>query len=125
MKAPVQEIDGVIGGVAQACQKAKKEGADDDAIGVDDGIAMKREADPLGDYNSQSATLHDAFWPLFLLRRGLRQDKAMPEPKHRHLMTYYDSRFAKDMGLLTPFQTKPPCRRGPLRRGRDGKLLPP
>ena len=88
MKAPVQEIDGVIGGVAQACQKAKKEGADDNAMGVDDGIAMKREADPLGDYNSQSATLHGAFWPLFLLRRGLRQDKALPEPKHRHLMTY-------------------------------------
>ena len=76
MKAPVQEMDGVIEGVAQACQKAKKEDADDepmdgviggvaqacqkakkeddddpmdDALNVDDGITMKREADPLND----------------------------------------------------------------------------
>ena len=39
-------------------------------------------------------------WPVFLLRRGLRQGKALPAPKYRHLMTYYDNRFAQDMGLL-------------------------
>ena len=44
--------------------------------------------------------LYDAFWPVFLLRRGLRQRKALPAPKYRHLMTYYDNRFAQDMGLL-------------------------
>ena len=33
-------------------------------------------------------------WPAFLLRRGLRQGKALPAPKYRHLMTYYDNRFA-------------------------------
>ena len=26
--------------------------------------------------------------------------KALPAPKYRHLMTYYDHRFAQDMGLL-------------------------
>ena len=72
----------------------------DDAMNVDDGITMKREADSLDDYNGQSAALYDAFWPVFLLRRGLRQGKALPAPKYRHLMTYYDNRFAQDMGLL-------------------------
>ena len=47
-----------------------------------------------------SAALYDEFWPVFLLRRGLRQGKALPAPKYRHLMTYYDNRFAQDMGLL-------------------------
>ena len=72
----------------------------DDAMNVDDGITMKREADSLDDYNGQSAALYDAFWPVFLLRRGLRQGKDLPAPKYRHLMTYYDNRFAQDMGLL-------------------------
>ena len=72
----------------------------DDAINVDDGITMKREAYPLDDYNGQSAALYGAFWPVFLPRRGLRQGKALPAPKYRHLMTYYDNRFAQDMGLL-------------------------
>jgi len=72
----------------------------DDAMNVDDGITMKREADPLDDYNGPSAALYGAFWPVFLLRRGLRQGKALPAPKYRHLMTYYDNRFAQDMGLL-------------------------
>ena len=71
----------------------------DDAMNVDDGITMKREADPLDDYNGQSDALYDAFWPVFLLRRGLRQGKALPAPKYHHLMTYYDNRFARDMGL--------------------------
>ena len=48
----------------------------------------------------QSAALYDAFWPVFLLRHGLRQGKALPAPKYCHLMTYYDNRFAQDMGLL-------------------------
>jgi len=72
----------------------------DDAMNVDDGITMKREADPLSDYNGQSAALYDTLWPVFLLRRGLRQGKALPAPKYRHLMTYHDNRFAQDMGLL-------------------------
>jgi len=50
--------------------------------------------------HGQSAALYGAFWPVFLLRRGLRQGKALPAPKYRHLMTYYDNRFAQDMGLL-------------------------
>ena len=41
-------------------------------MNVDDGITMKREADPLGDYNGQSAALYGTFWPVFLLHRGLR-----------------------------------------------------
>ena len=52
------------------------------------------------------AALHDTFWPVFLLRRGLRQGKDFPAPKYRHLMTYYDNRFAQDMGLC--------LRQGPL-----------
>ena len=72
----------------------------DDATNVGDGITMKREADPLGDFYGQSAALYDAFWPVFLLRRGLRQGKALPAPKYHHLMTYYENRFAQDMGLL-------------------------
>ena len=44
----------------------------DDAMNVDDGITMKREADSLDDYNGQSAALYDALWPVFLRRRGLR-----------------------------------------------------
>ena len=72
----------------------------DDAMDVGDGIIMKRAADPLDDHNGQSAALYDAFWPVFLLRRGLRQGKALPAPKYRHLMTYYDNRFAQDMGLF-------------------------
>ena len=55
----------------------------DDAMDVGDGIIMKREADPLDDHNGQSAALYDAFWPVFLLRRGLRQGKALPAPKYR------------------------------------------
>jgi len=47
-----------------------------------------------------SAALYGAFWPVFLRRRGLRQGKALPAPKYRHLMTYYDNRFAQDMGML-------------------------
>jgi len=47
-----------------------------------------------------SATLYDASWPVFLLRSGLRKGKVLPAPKYRHLMTYYDNRFAQDMGLL-------------------------
>jgi len=49
----------------------------DDAMNVDYGITMKLEADPLDDYNGQSAALYNAFWPVFLLRRGLRQGKAL------------------------------------------------
>ena len=52
------------------------------------------------DVHGQSAALYDAFWPVFLFRRGLRQGEALPAPKYRHLMTYYDNRFAQDMGLL-------------------------
>jgi len=52
------------------------------------------------DVHGQSAALYDAFWPVSLLRRGLRQGKALPAPKYRHLRTYYDNRFAQDMGLL-------------------------
>ena len=62
-------------------------------MNVDDDITMKREADPLDDYNGQLAALYDSFWPVFLLRRGLRHGKALPA-------TYYDNRFAQDMGLL-------------------------
>jgi len=69
-------------------------------MNVDDGITMKREADPLGDYNGHSAALYDALWPVFLRRRGLRHGKTLPAPKYRHLMTYYDNHFAQDMGLL-------------------------
>ena len=69
-------------------------------MNVDDGITMKREADPLGDYNGHSAALYDALWPVFLRRRGLRHGKTLPAPKYRHLMTYYDNRFAQEMGLL-------------------------
>jgi len=50
--------------------------------------------------HGQSAALYDASWPVFLLRRGLRHGKAPPAPKYRHLMTYYDNRFAQDVGLL-------------------------
>ena len=59
----------------------------DDAMNVDDGITMKREADSLDDHNGQSAALYGAFWPVLLLRRGLRQGRALPAPKYRHLMT--------------------------------------
>ena len=52
------------------------------------------------DVHGQSAALYGAFWPVFLLRRGLCQGKALPAPKYRHLMTYYDNRFAQDTGLL-------------------------
>ena len=81
------------------CPTTSSDDPMDDAMNVDDGITMKREADPLDDYNGQSASLYDAFWPVFLLRRGLRQGKALPAP-NRHLMTYYDNRFTQDMGLL-------------------------
>ena len=50
--------------------------------------------------HGKSAALYDAFWPVFLLRRVLRQGKALPAPKFRNLMTYYDNRFAQDTGLL-------------------------
>ena len=57
------------------------DGPMDDAMNAGDGIAMKREADPLDDHNGQSAALCNAFWPVFLLTRGLRQGKALPAPK--------------------------------------------
>jgi len=56
--------------------------------------------------NGPSAALYDAFWPVFLLRRGLRQGKALPAPKYRHLMTYYDNRFARHGLALLPREHK-------------------
>jgi len=44
--------------------------------------------------------MYFAFWPVFLLRRRPHQGRALPARNYRHLMTYYDSRFAQDMGLL-------------------------
>jgi len=48
------------------------DGPMDDAMNVGDGITMKREVDPLDDYNGQSTALYGAFWPVFLLRRGAK-----------------------------------------------------
>ena len=54
------------------------------------GAALGREA----------TYVYGAFWPVSLLRRGLCQGTALPAHKYRHLITYYDNRFAQDMGLL-------------------------
>ena len=63
-------------------------------------LEIGREATPLDDYTGGAQTLYDAWWPHFLLKRGLRPGVTMSDDKIRHLFLYFDNRFAHDMQLL-------------------------
>ena len=63
-------------------------------------LGVQRSAQPCDDYESGAWQLYEAFWPLFVLRRGLVEGRAVRASKVRHLMLYYDNRFAQDPALL-------------------------
>ena len=98
-------------------------GSDDDACDTDDSLQLshssgargagrdagnatapplefERGAHPLDDYGCAAKALYDAWWPTFLLRRGLQQDVPLKQDKIRHLFLYFDNRAAHDMPLL-------------------------
>ena len=125
MQLPRQDMSTIIGNIAEAMKKTdegdtsgpKNDEADTNSADEDDNsgatkkdtdtsgvsgghINMKRGKNPHNDYGRQPTTLYEAFWPLFLLRRGFEEFKPLPDVKYRHLFLYYDSRFAHDMALL-------------------------
>jgi hypothetical protein len=63
-------------------------------------LEMQRADTPVDDYENASEALYAAWWPLFILRRGLVKGKSLTPAKLRHLFLYYDNRFAHDMALL-------------------------
>ena len=63
-------------------------------------LALARGRDALDDYTSQPEVLYDAWWPIFLLRRGLPPGAPLSKHKLRHLVLYFDCRAAHDMPLL-------------------------
>lgn len=100
LEEPKQEMSAVLGCIAEAVNKADVGEKPETDIASGDGIVMKRGDNTHNDYDRQVQTLYEAFWPLFLLRRGFRYGKALPDPKYRHLFLYYDNRFAHSMPLL-------------------------
>ena len=70
------------------------------ADGRADRLELQRGDVPLDDYMGDAEALYGAWWPLFILRRGVLPGKAMRRKKLRHLFCYYDNRFAHDMQLL-------------------------
>ena len=63
-------------------------------------LEIQRDGTPLDDYMGDAEALYGAWWPLFILRRGVLPGKAIRKKKLRHLFCYYDCRFAHDMQLL-------------------------
>ena len=61
---------------------------------------MQRDGTPLDDYMGDADALYGAWWPLFILRRGVLPGKAIRKKKLRHLFCYHDCRFAHDLELL-------------------------
>ena len=63
-------------------------------------LIYERGAHPLDDYACAAKALYDAWWPHFLLQRGLKPNEPLSRAKIRHLFLYFDNRFAHDMPLL-------------------------
>jgi hypothetical protein len=61
---------------------------------------LRRGAGPLDDYNGQPAALLEAHFPLFPLGEGLPLGAKLSRERSRHLMLFYDCRFATDLGLV-------------------------
>ena len=63
-------------------------------------LEYERAAHPLDDYACAAKALYDAWWPHFILRRGLKPNEPLRRDKIRHMFLYFDNRFAHDMPLL-------------------------
>ena len=63
-------------------------------------LELQRESRPLDDYMGDAEALYGAWWPQFILKRGVVPGKAVRKKKLRHLFCYYDNRFAHDRQLL-------------------------
>ena len=63
-------------------------------------LEYERGAHPYDDYACASKALYDAWWPHFVLKRGLKPNEPLRRDKIRHLFLYFDNRFAHDMPLL-------------------------
>ncbi len=63
-------------------------------------VVVRRNEDPINDYSDAAPGMYAVFWPLFPLGRGLLAGKAMKDTKFRHLIQYFDTRFAKRLDFL-------------------------
>ena len=61
---------------------------------------LRRGAEALDDYRSQSTCLYGAYHDLFPTGEGLVEGKPLTREMYRHLMTFYDGRFAQDLSLV-------------------------
>ena len=73
---------------------------DGDSAAASRGVAMQRADEPRDDYTHGGANVMRAFWPLFVLGRGLPLTRTLNKEDYRHLMCYYDLRFARDLFLV-------------------------
>ena len=73
---------------------------DSDSAAAGRGVAMQRADEPRDDYTHGGANVMRAFWPLFVLGRGLPLTRTLNKEDYRHLMRYYDLRFARDLFLV-------------------------
>jgi hypothetical protein len=61
---------------------------------------LRRGAEALDDYSSQATCLYGAYHDLFPTGEGLVEGKPLTREMYRHLMTFYDGRFAQDLSLV-------------------------
>ena len=120
VEAPTQGMGTVIRGVADAVEtRTRAEGDEneeetnnEDGAGATnnadkhdhhnetDPVKIRRSNEPTNDYSSAAEALYAAWWPLFLLSRGLVKGKPVPKKKIRHMFLYFDNRFAHDLPLV-------------------------
>ena len=108
-KLPVQNMESVINGIANALEQAPENAAGTPNVKPPAGasatdhaarsdiqeIHMRREDKPLNDYGDASVALYATWGPLFLLRRGLQNGKPLStKGQLRHMFTYFDKRCA-------------------------------
>jgi hypothetical protein len=89
-------VDGSAATDGAAANAAADTGKNDEAKRLE----MQRDGTPLDDYMGDAEALYGAWWPLFILRRGVLPGKAIRKKKLRHLFCYHDCRFAHDLELL-------------------------
>jgi hypothetical protein len=61
---------------------------------------LRRGTEALDDYRSQSTCLYGAYHDLFPTGEGLVEGKPLTREMYRHLMVFYDGRFAQDLPLV-------------------------
>jgi hypothetical protein len=74
----------------------------DAAQDVMHGVArlLQRGGTPMDDYGGQPQMLYDAHFSLFPIQEGLELGTKLSVHKTRHMMLFYDCRFAQDLSLL-------------------------